>query len=145
MDEVIPDLWISDIDTVRETSVEADHVVTVCQDNVADNIGCAYSHYELADGEPDGYGGRNDYALWVAAVEDVIDSYVRGKSVLVHCHVGRSRSASVCIAVVALLRRLRYEDAYAVVQDARSIEINPDPLLTSHVQQFLSDRIPHAQ
>lgn len=45
----------------------------------------------------------------------------RGGKTLVHCHQGVSRSTTLCIAYLMLLRKLSYEDAYQLVRDVRRI------------------------
>lgn len=139
MNEVIPDLWIADIEDVREQSLDCDHVVTVCQDEVSDNVGCQYSFYCMSDGPDNEYGGDHSYELWVEAVEDVLQSYIEGNEIVVHCHMGRSRSASVCVAVVGVLCRFRYSEARSEVSESRYIQM--DRHLADHVRRFLGERL----
>lgn len=46
--------------------------------------------------------------------------YSSGK-ILVHCHAGISRSATVCIAYIMYLKKLSLEDAYSFVKSKRSV------------------------
>lgn len=135
MNRIHPDLWISDLETVRSTSFEADQVVSVCQDSVAENVGCSYQHFNMADGEEDEWGGNNDYELFADAVNDVISAVENGDDVVVHCHMGRSRSAAVCIAALGALDSVPYSEAYRLVNNARRID--PDPLLVEHANRYL--------
>lgn len=139
MNEIIPDLWISDIYYVREESLDVDHVVTCCQEDVSDNVGCQYSFYCMSDGPDNEFGGDHRYELWVEAVEDVLESYVAGNEILVHCHAGRSRSASVCVAVVGMLRRYSYGEARSFVCESRYIQM--DRHLADHARRFLEERL----
>lgn len=117
-------LYIGDIQDVREGSTKMfDHVVTVCQDNVEANISCDYSYFNLADGDDQqGHNpGEFSQELVSNAVEEVVTSIRNGNTVLVHCHAGQSRSAAVCIATIAILEGIPWNDAYNRVKRKRSI------------------------
>lgn len=136
MNQITDRLWISDISTVRQQSVPTDAVVTVCQDSVEDNVGCYYHHFNMADGEIDIYGGDCSYELFEEAVDTVVWHVESGRSVLVHCHAGMSRSAAVCIAVVGAVEEMHYADAYDTVAEARPM-IDPNAVLVGHVHEYL--------
>lgn len=133
------DLWISDISTTRNSSVPTETVVTVCQDDIYDNISDStrYFHFNMADGECDGYGGDDSYECFERAVTIVLNELDADHDVLVHCHAGQSRSAAVCITAVATVDDYSYSEAYRRVEDARSI-IDPNPELVEKIWQFLS-------
>lgn len=133
MNQITDSLWISDIRDAREKPLSEhgiDHVVTVCQDNIEDNVGC--DHYEwfyLEDGD-------HDYDEFKAAVDSVRWSLGNDRTVLVHCHVGVSRSASVCAAALGADRGIRADEAFDVVGEARPIR--PKPQLRESVREYLS-------
>lgn len=139
MNEITDNIWISDIEAVRERSTDRfDRVVTVCQDNVADNVGCAYDHFPLTDGDPEGYvPGDPSYEAFADAADTVYDAVCNDETVLVHCHAGRSRSVMVVTAVLARRRDLPYYDAVALVEDRNGIA-QPSDLVREHAQQYIS-------
>ncbi|KAI1287998.1 Dual specificity protein phosphatase 1-B [Halotydeus destructor] len=63
-----------------------------------------------------------------------------GGKVLVHCHAGISRSATICIAYIMSTRKLRMEEAYEFVKSRRTV-VSPnfnfmEQLLTFEGQVF---------
>lgn len=139
--EITENLWIGDIDSVREQSTsQFDTVVTVCQDSVEDNVSpqSNYAQFKIADGPQttEKYGGSHKYSLFEDATHMVLRNLELGKKVLTHCHHGQSRSAAVCIAALAVHHDTSYSTAYRMVEDARYI-VNPDELLEDHAKQFI--------
>jgi hypothetical protein len=59
------------------------------------------------------------------AMEFIKDSIAKQQSVLVHCQMGRSRSASCVIAYLVLYHNMRFNDAMQLVQKKRPIA-NPN-------------------
>lgn len=136
MNRVQENLIISDIETVHSTSFDADTVISVCQDEVSDNVGCRYRHFPIADREDDDYGGSTEYDLFNKAVRETVGSVTNGAKTVVHCHVGKSRSAAVCIAAVSEMQDCSYSEAYSVVHGARPV-IDPKPLLVEHANRYI--------
>lgn len=139
MNEVTDQLWISDIAAVREQSTARfDRVVTVCQDRVDDNVGCAYDYFNMADGphSSDAYGGNYDYDTFTAAADCVAAALRADETVLVHCHAGRSRSVAVSIAALAVTADHSYWSAYDAIADARGF-VHPDPILADQARQYI--------
>lgn len=137
IDHVTPELWIGDIKDARERSLDdVDRVVTVCQDSVAENVGCAYEHYNMADGAVTGLvGGRNDYALFAEATQSVIDAIERGETVFVHCHMGRSRSPAVCVAVLGSYYDLGFREGLNFMHEVRYTQMAET--LYDHAKTFV--------
>lgn len=137
---ITDDLWITNIRGARERSTSRfDMVVTVCQDSVADNVGCVYRQFPVAD-HPDAtgrYGGDASYEMFREAADTVLSALREGDTVLVHCHAGINRSASVCAAALGVLTDRSYDDAIAVVRDARPI-VNPHPSMERHARRFIT-------
>jgi protein-tyrosine phosphatase len=139
--EITENLWIGDIDSVRERSTsQFDTVVTVCQDSVKDNISCNYAQFKIADGPQtaEKYGGSHEYSLFEDATHMVLRNLELEKKVLTHCHNGQSRSAAVCIAALAVHHDTSYSTAYRMVEDARYI-VSPDELLEQHAKEYIAN------
>ncbi|OQR74975.1 WD repeat-containing protein 46-like [Tropilaelaps mercedesae] len=67
-----------------------------------------------------------DIGVWFRrAIEFINDVKASGGKVLVHCHAGISRSATICMAYLMATLRLRMEDAYEHVKSRRKI-ISPN-------------------
>lgn len=114
MDEIIPDLWLSD----KEGALEADEsfiVVSVAEKAIdRDNFLIpVYNHWELKDeGEV-----KNMDPFAVECVKKlVIRLLEHGKKVLVHCDAGIDRSPFIA-AVVLEARGEEFPDAYAIVRN----------------------------
>lgn len=138
MDEVVDGLWIGDIQDAREKPTsQFDRVITVCQENVEDNVGCKYDHFCMADGPHNSYGGDSSYELFHEAAITLLGSVTYGEEVLIHCHMGRSRSASVVIAVLGALNDVTYSDALSVVTESRYVQ--PDKTLAQHAKKFIQE------
>lgn len=139
MTQITDQIWIGDIQDVRQGSTQRyDAVVGVCQDDCSANVGCDYYHFNMADGDPEGHvPGNNEYSLFEDAVEQVIELVEDDQTILVHCHAGQSRSASVIIAARAVLEGLSYEEAREYVADRRYIF--PDDTLVGHTKRYISE------
>ena len=142
MNQVHEQVWISDIQDARTSSMQDfDAVVTVCQDSIEDHIpqGVDYHFFEMADGPHCGYGGRHDYDYFEEAASAILDHLRAGETILVHCHMGQSRSASTAIAALAVLEGVNYHDTYSSVEEQRP-QIHPDGLLERHAIRFIEER-----
>lgn len=129
-------LYIGDIQDVQQRSIAdltVDHVVTVCQDDVRDNISddVLYSYFCMADGVERGQNpGDASYELFEKASLHVADLLVEENDVLVHCHAGQSRSVTVSATAIALLSDLEFEEALSLIEQERGIA--PSPQLKTH-------------
>lgn len=134
-------LYVADIQDIREGDTSNfDHVVGVCQDDCSDNVGCEYTHFNLADGD-DQQGhvpGEYSYELLSEAIDAVIAARIRRQTVCVHCHAGQSRSATVAIAAMAVLDGMTWEDAFQHARSRRSI-INPGRDLVEDGQRYVEE------
>lgn len=134
-------LYIGDIDDVRrgDTS-DFDLVVGVCQDSAADNVGCEYIHYNMSDGDDQqGHNpGEYSYEMFTSAVETVLAARIRRETVLVHCHVGRSRSVAVVAAALAILEGETFDDALSIIHQNRYVQ--PTRTLVEDGRRFVEER-----
>lgn len=146
MQKIYDSLYITDIDTIQNTVLTADVVISVCQDAAEDNVGCQYKHYPMPDGLAGEYGVDSSYPTFRDAVTDVVSSVRGGNRVVVHCHAGYSRSPSVCIAALAELDGYSYADAFWHIRNKRPI--SPSPRLVEHANKYIheeADSIPNQQ
>jgi protein-tyrosine phosphatase len=134
-------LYIGDIDDIREGDTrEFDLIVGVCQDDCSDNVGCEYEHFNLADG-PDQQGhvpGEYSYELLSEAIDAVIAARIRRQTVCVHCHAGRSRSATVVVAAMAVLDGMTWNESFNKARESRPI-INPGPTLVEDGKRYIEE------
>jgi predicted protein tyrosine phosphatase len=139
MDEITDQLWISDIDTVRENPISSavDIVVSTCQDEVHGAVDQPYEHFEMADGRQDENGGDHSYEFFEHTVDYVRDQVQAGRTMVVHCHLGISRSSAVCATTIAAERDISFDEALETVEDARPI-VDPNEDLQSHGRSYLS-------
>lgn len=143
IDEVADGLYVSGITPVREQSTEKfDRVVTVCQDSVEDNVGCAYEQFPLSDGSHASRFGRGEwsYDTFEDAVNAVRDALNAGETVLVHCHAGVSRSPSTAAAALAVKHQISPTAAYDMVEEGRP-ETQPHPDLVEFVRRYVAEEI----
>lgn len=139
--QITDQLSITDIQTARETdTTQFDRVVTVCQDSVEDNVGCAYDWFNLADGphSVQAHGGRCDYDAFKEAADAVLAALEDGEVVLVHCHAGLSRAPSVSAAALAVYTDTDYHGVFGLVGKRRPL-IHPDETLKNHVEQYIRE------
>lgn len=141
MDQITESLWIGDIYDVQQRSTSRfDAIITICQDNVGDNVGCEqYDHYPLSDGPPpsDAYNpGEFSYDLFEDAVNRIIDHVENETTTLVHCHAGQSRSAMAITAALTTLTDMSYTEAFNTVSNARTGGISPSRELQEFAQQY---------
>jgi len=140
VNQIVPRLWISDIESARETDHNFDTIVTACQDSIEDSIGedVTYQQYNLADGPQDTAGGRCDYEMFRRTAQTVRSAHLDGNNTLVHCHLGVSRSASIVIAVVGAMESRDYETARQLVEAERP-EIDPKDKLAEFARRYIED------
>lgn len=83
-------------------------------------------------------GPGNDYAAFEQAVNTLRTLAREHEPVLVYCFAGRSRSASVVAAWLAVERGLPIEDAVLFIKDRRDIDIHPEMLALA--RHYVTDR-----
>lgn len=138
-------LWVSDIDTVAQSSVpdEIDTVVSVCQDETFDNISdsCRQAHFRLADDRrsAERWGGSWEYQMFERAADFVREAVTNDERVLVHCHKGRNRSVAVCAAVMGSIDGMDFETALTIIRAVRPIA-GPNGVMQGHAKRYMEER-----
>ena len=140
MNEVVDGIWVGDIVDVREESTNHfETIITVCQDSVEDNISAEqeYHFFCMADGplSADAYGGSYEYEMFEEAVNAVLAAE---QPVLVHCHMGQSRSVAVVTAAVAVMESMNWYDAFEQVRRYRP-QAHPDGMLVENAQRYIEE------
>jgi predicted protein tyrosine phosphatase len=135
---VWPRLGIADIEHVRRKQIDADRIITVCQEPVADNVSCAYEWYNMSDGSSS-YGGECSQSLFDQAAASLVHALERWEYVLIHCHRGRSRSVAVAAAALAVLLDKHVQ---AALEMCRHPEQDPDEQLIDFATRFVNDYEP---
>lgn len=133
---------------VEEQTSHLDRVITVCQDSIEDNVSDeqAYTHYNMSDGDSSveqQYGGSCEYSLFHEAADELYEALADGESVLIHCHVGRSRSVSVATAALGRLLDISREDAFDLIHTYRIVDGYPERLLMEHASDYISEYTEH--
>lgn len=144
MDQVTEHLWITDIQGVQQQSTSRfDAVITVCQDNVEDNVGVEhYHHYPLSDGPPieDSWNpGVFDYEVFADAVDTLIEHATNNRVTLIHCHAGQSRSVMTLATALTQLTDETYDQAVETIKDARSRDISPDGAVEDFARRYVEE------
>lgn len=135
------ELWIGGIRSVREEPTnQFDTIVTVCQDRVDDNVSSVqtYHYFCMSDGPDNEYGGDYSYELFSDAADTVRSALESGETVLVHCHVGRSRSVSVSMAALGAMLDIPRHEAYDIIERYRP-QAHPDTLLAGHASTYIEE------
>ncbi len=138
MDRVAERLWVGDIEDARRRSSSVfDRVVTVCQDSVESNVGCRYDFFPLSDGDAGGSSrGECSYELFREAVETVKKALLNGETVLVHCHVGQSRSVAVAAAALVAVEGVELDEALERIRSRRPMA-NPTREIGSLAKRYV--------
>ncbi|KAG9480538.1 hypothetical protein GDO78_012155 [Eleutherodactylus coqui] len=81
---------------------------------------------------------KADISSWFIEAIEFIDSVKDSNGrVLVHCHAGISRSATICLAYLMMKKRVKLEEAFEFVKQRRSI-ISPNFSFMGQLLQFES-------
>lgn len=134
------ELWVSDIDAVQTEAVEQfDRIVTVCQDRVDDVVldEQTYYHFHMCDGPDDELGGDYSYEIFERAADTVYRELSNDHTVLLHCHLGQSRSVSVGTAALGRLLDIPRHEAFSTVEQYRP-QADPEPVMMEHVDRYIS-------
>jgi len=136
------ELYISGIQSACEDETNhLDRVITVCQDNIEDNISDEqeYNYFCMSDGPHNAYGGDHSYEMFRRAANVLFRALHQGESVLIHCHHGTSRSVAVATAALGRLLDLPRSEAIDIIHYYRPRPSFPDRLLMSHASQYIEE------
>lgn len=138
--QITENLYISGIEEAYEADKsDFQQVITVCQDNIESNVGCRYSHFNMADGEAKGYGGRFDDGVFKEAAEELLEALEKDRKTLLHCHVGKSRSVSVAIAVLSVKNDIPFHTARSIVEAGRK-QAHPKQDLLEKGKEYVKNK-----
>lgn len=142
--EITENLHLSGIVAVEEKSTSHfDRVISVCQQKAEDNVGVSYSHYNMSDGVADTYHPESEcnYSIVEDAANELYEALESGEKVLIHCHMGQSRSVSVAIAAIARLREIEeYRYAHNIIKNSRH-QARPNDTLRRFVKQYIAEYV----
>lgn len=138
---ITSNLYITDIDSARNGPTSSfDVVITICQDNIEDNVGCEYHHFPLSDGEPQGLNpGVFTYELFKEAVETTVEELEKSKDILLHCHAGANRSVAVGAVALAEVGDERLDNVLWKIKKARPLA-NPSRQLMDWGWRYLDEK-----
>ncbi|KAL3863886.1 hypothetical protein ACJMK2_005613 [Sinanodonta woodiana] len=133
--EIIDGLYLGDsqssshLETLRDIGITALlNVSTTCKNMFESDF--KYKNIPVNDTE------TADLTSWFNEANNFIDSVRNDKGkVLVHCHAGISRSATICIAYLMCKDNLTLEQAYDHVKSRRSV-ISPNLNFMRQLQDF---------
>lgn len=141
------ELYISDIsEAIESEKSHLDRVITVCQDNIEENISDEqeYHHFCMADGPHNVYGGDSSYEMFSRSANELHRALKLGESVLIHCHLGQSRSVSVAVAALGRLLDIPRHEAFDTVERYRP-QAHPDQLLMGHAGTYIERHTQHSR
>lgn len=126
MHEITSNLYLSDVNQVgihsRYERYDIDGVIRL-------------SHGDPKNGYPDDVdvyaypmedGPRNDQGTMSEAVDRTATLLDDGKTVVVHCCAGESRSVAVCMASLAVSREVDFSEGWELVESVKPVRAHPD-------------------
>jgi len=125
---VIPGLFIGPVgetnpDTLRLNNINT--VITVMHYRPEIPEGIEHHYFELED-----QADVPIQSIFEESGEIIHTALESGRNVLVHCYAGKSRSATTIMAFLMTRRGKTFEEAGALVGQARDVEINMGFLMT---------------
>lgn len=146
IDHIDHGLHITSIEALERSGTgRYDFIISVCQDTSPDNVSdeTPYRHFVLADDAESAarWGGSYDYRTFRYAAETALMALrsPEFENVLVHCHVGKNRSAAVCTAAIGVYDDSTYPEAFETVQRARPM-VDPNDIMRGHAHRFIVER-----
>jgi len=125
MDEVLPGLWIGDLTAatdealLREKNIHS--VLSTMRGKVDVARGFRHVHVDLDDTEV-----ADALALFPQCIDFVEGELAKGRGVLVHCHLGMSRSATIVAAYLMYTQKHDAQTALGIIKKVRPV-IEPNP------------------
>ena len=125
--EVHPGIWIGAYEAACDSSLEGNKIDVVLNMAIELDYKIGLSDKQLIKiGIEDARLANK--GVFLKAAEVIFQAKAAGKTVLVHCAAGISRSATAVIAYLMIHESMSWKDALAYVQISRSY-VNPHPLL----------------
>lgn len=107
------------------------HILSICDRTPAIDVSVFdHLHLNLEDASTVALSSNFDRCF-----EFIARHQTSGKAVLVHCMVGASRSATVCIAFIMKARKLKLQESLAYVRNIRPI-VSPNPGFMAQLATF---------
>lgn len=127
MSKITDFLYLSSLTAAQDVELlnknRITHVINCCLESQTPNYGISNLNCLLLKLRDTGL--ENIDSLFLEAIAFIHEARMQGKSVLVHCYQGVSRSASLVIAYIMWANDLSYEEAYGHVRSCRGV-ISPN-------------------
>ena len=139
--EVYPGIWIGSYSSVADNDFLSGEIDVVLNMAIECDYKLGVPKVQLVKiGIED--GRLTNIGVFSKAAEVIHQARSAGKTVLVHCAAGVSRSSTAVLTYLMLFKGMGWRDALAHVQKSRSC-VNPHPLLVrSLIRDLGSDFIP---
>lgn len=133
-DEVIPGLFLSGVDCVNEDILKKYNIQTVLSimSNPPELDESKYKHMKIKILDSPRVN-ISDY--FETTHEFINDSLKEKKNILVHCHAGISRSATIVISYIMNIQLITADIAFKIVKNKREI-INPNIGFCYNLRQY---------
>ena len=82
-------------------------------------------------------GPKNDRERFEQAVKKLLELFEDGKTVFVHCSMGKSRSPAVSAAAIAVYEDVNFESALETIRESR--DINPHTALLKRSENVVEE------
>ena len=136
-DAVYDDLYVGEAEAIkRQTTIQREGIRAVVRLDMIDRAqGQWGEHFTLLDLPlPDGEPFDGDY---IDTVSDFIHTQIEaGQKVLVHCHMGVSRSVSMTMAYLIKYEGMSLAEAFGTVREGRANAYPHELLLVSLIEHF---------
>ena len=115
------------------TPPEYDEVVSVGYDDTPPTTSSTGDKFWFPDGD-------HDYTVFKQAVDYVIKQMKSGKSVLVHCRSGRSRSTAVVATAITVTEDISLDEAFTRVKEEHPLTDPTTPIRDS-MERYTDDTL----
>lgn len=136
MSNILPNLFLGSVRDAKNKFPQFNHILSISARG--DDIDIPINnHYK--------YNFNDDFMEniipWVYRGADLIEQILnKNETVLVHCQMGISRSASIIIGYLMLKKNMSYDDAFMYVKTRRDI-INPNGGFQTQLKSLCPKRL----
>ncbi len=134
MRRVAPGLHVGGIDAAGDPALLAEHGITAVVKLSHARPDTPYPDAVTVADHPLLDGPQCEYDAFRAAVADLAALLAAGRTVLVHCSAGASRSGAVAAAGLARSEGIAVDDALARIRD-RKPDVRPHSALLDHARR----------